>query len=135
MECFGCKLANNLLETYIVYENETVNVILDRFPFSYGHILILPKDHYESIDDLPDSVIVEINKVAKLLKPILMKAFDCPSVIMMQNNGAMNSLKHYHHHLIPYRDEDLTTLYDTSIYMDNSDDKLQQSLNKIKEYL
>lgn len=135
MKCLGCLLANNEIETYVVYEDDIVNVILDKFPFSYGHILIMPKEHYESMDDIPLDVYTHIMAVAQKLKPVLMSAFKCTSVILLQNNGAMNSLKHYHLHLIPHSDEDLSTLYDTSQYQDNSDIKLSESLSKIKSLM
>ncbi len=133
--CIGCQLANNTIPTYKVLETEHVNVILDLYPFSYGHILILPKEHYESVDDIPDAIHLDIIQTAKTLKPLLMKAFDASSVILLQNNGAMNSLKHYHLHLIPHSNEDLSTLYDTSIYQDNTPEKLEAALRKIKALL
>lgn len=132
MKCIGCLLANNEIETYLVYEDDQVNVILDKFPFSYGHILIMPKAHYVSMDDLPLELYTHIMKVAQKLKPVLMRAFNCKNIILLQNNGEINSLNHYHLHLIPYTNEDLATLYDTSKYQDNSDIKLNESLQKIK---
>lgn len=132
MSCFGCHLANNTVETYVVYEDEVVNVILDKFPFSNGHILILPKEHYESMDDLPQDVLIHIMTLAQRLKPIIQTTFNSKSVIILQNNGEMNSLKHYHLHLVPHTDEDLSTLYDTSVYQDNADEILSKIQTLIK---
>ena len=135
MACIGCLLANNQIDTYSLYEDDQINVILDKFPASYGHLLILPKDHYESFDDLPEALLTHIMNVAKTFKPVLMKAFNAPSVILIQNNGALNSLKHYHLHLVPHTDEDLSTLYDASVYQDNSDETLKKIQSKILSYL
>lgn len=135
MACIGCLLANNDIETYMVYQDDKINVILDKFPFSHGHILILPKAHYESFDDMPLDLHTHILEIAQKLKRVLMEAFQASSLILMQNNGSMNSLKHYHLHLIPHTDEDLSTLYDTTSFQDNSVESLTQSLNKIKQLL
>lgn len=135
MSCLGCQLANNEISTYSIYEDDTVNVILDIFPFSHGHLLILPKEHYPSFDDMPVEVHHHINKIALYIKPILMKAMNATSIIFVQNDGALNSLDHYHLHLIPHTDEDLSTLYDQRVHQDNSEAKLQEILKTIKQYL
>lgn len=124
--CIGCHLANNEIETFSVYEDNLINVILDKFPFSNGHLLILPKEHYESVDDLPTDLLSHILKVSQTLKSVLLSTLNATSVILMQNNGDLNSLKHYHLHLIPHTNEDLSTLYDTSKFEDNSTAKLQE---------
>ena len=53
-DCIFCKLANGVFPTNTVYEDDMFRVILDLGPASPGHMLILPKEHFENIYDLPE---------------------------------------------------------------------------------
>ena len=52
--CIFCKLANGDIPTNTIYEDEKYRVILDLGPATRGHALILPKDHYWYLYELPD---------------------------------------------------------------------------------
>ena len=52
-KCIFCKLANGEIPTNSIYEDEDFNVILDVGPATKGHALILPKEHYANIYELP----------------------------------------------------------------------------------
>ena len=54
--CIFCKLANGDIPTNTIYEDEKYRVILDLGPATRGHALILPKDHYCDLYELPDEV-------------------------------------------------------------------------------
>jgi histidine triad (HIT) family protein len=69
--CLGCKLANNMIDTSIVYENDFVTCILDIAPLNVGHILILPKHHYLDVDDLDEIIASKIMKTSALLAHLL----------------------------------------------------------------
>lgn len=133
--CIGCKLANGELPTYTIYEDKDLRVILDLYPYSKGHMLILTKEHYEGLVELPQNLAHKIMDLSKTLTETVNRAFNPDSVIVLQNNGAMNSLKHYHYHVVPhYSDSDINTLYDTKVYADNSQERLteiQETLLKV----
>lgn len=133
--CIGCKLANGELPTYTIYEDQDLRVILDLYPYSNGHMLILTKEHYEGLVELPQNLAHKIMDLSKTLTETVNRAFNPDSVIVLQNNGAMNSLKHYHYHVVPhYSDSDINTLYDTKVYADNSQERLteiQETLLKV----
>ena len=98
-------------------------------------MLILTKEHYEGLVELPQNLAHKIMDLSKTLTETVNKAFNPDSVIVLQNNGAMNSLKHYHYHVVPhYSDSDINTLYDTKVYADNSQERLteiQETLLKV----
>lgn len=124
--CIGCKLANGELPTYTIYEDKDLRVILDLYPYSKGHMLILTKEHYEGLVELPQNLAHKIMDLSKTLTETVNKAFNPDSVIVLQNNGAMNSLKHYHYHVVPhYSDSDINTLYDTSVHDQNDEEHLE----------
>ena len=54
--CIFCKLANGDIPTNSIYEDEDFRMILDASPASRGHALIIPKEHYRNIYELPDEL-------------------------------------------------------------------------------
>jgi histidine triad (HIT) family protein len=101
MQCLGCQLANNLIESYIIYENDLVTCILDIAPLNEGHILILPKEHYHDIDDLDEITANEIMKTSAVIARLLKIQYHPDGITVMQNGGKFNDLTHYHLHLFP----------------------------------
>ena len=54
MDCIFCKLANGEIPTATLYEDDEFRVILDQGPATKGHALILPKQHFANIYEIPD---------------------------------------------------------------------------------
>jgi len=102
MDCVFCKIINNEIPSYKVYEDDTVLAFLDINPESNGHTLIIPKQHYLDLDDIPSEVLSHIMDVAKNLKVLLQEKLNCDGLILVQNNGLVQEVKHYHLHLKPY---------------------------------
>lgn len=67
MDCIFCKLANGDIPTEMVYENEFVAAFNDMNPVAPKHILVVPKKHYESLNDIP---VDEMNIVSEIHKAI-----------------------------------------------------------------
>ena len=72
--CIFCKLANGIIPTNSIYEDENFNVILDAGPATKGHALILPKEHYRNIYELPEDTAAEVFKLAKRMAETIIKA-------------------------------------------------------------
>ena len=102
-DCIFCKIANGAIPTRSIYEDEDFKVILDMNPATKGHALILPKEHAESLFDLPDETAAKVLPLAKKLSEKLKKALKCDGLNIVQNNGevAGQTVKHFHLHLIP----------------------------------
>jgi histidine triad (HIT) family protein len=100
-DCFGCKLANSLVETQIVYENDRVTCLLDIAPLNEGHILILPKQHYHDVDELDGITAASIMMTSQLIAKALKALFNPDGITIIQNNGLFNDLTHYHMHVFP----------------------------------
>lgn len=111
MDCIFCKIIAGEIPSYTVYENDFVKVFLDINPVSEGHMMIVPKKHFENMIDIDLETLTEINKVAKLMIDRLQKLLSCDGVTISQNNGHGQEVKHYHMHLIPrYLDDELKTV-------------------------
>ena len=109
-DCIFCKLANGVFPTNSIYEDEDFNVILDASPATKGHALILPKEHYDNVYEMPDAL---LEKTIKLAKKIIQKETDvlgCDVYNIVQNNGeaAGQTVFHFHMHLIPrYKEKNM----------------------------
>lgn len=96
-----CKIINNEIPSYTIYEDDIVKVFLDVNPSHNGHTLIIPKKHYQDFFDIDEDTIHHIVKVAKRVASKLKEKLDCDGISLCQNNGLGQEIKHYHLHLIP----------------------------------
>lgn len=100
-ECVFCKIVSGDNPSYTLFEDESVKVLLDAFPNSTGHTLIIPKMHYKDLDDIPMQILSHIMEIAKKIKPLLQDKLNPESIVLVQNNGKEQKIKHFHLHLIP----------------------------------
>lgn len=105
-DCLFCKIINNEVESLTIFEDDNVKVLLDAFPNSPGHTLIIPKKHFKDLDDIDMNTISNIIKVAKNIKLLLERKLNPESIVLIQNNGEAEKIKHFHLHLIPYYKEE-----------------------------
>ena len=99
--CIFCKIANGEIPAKVIYEDEIVKVYLDINPIATGHTLIIPKKHFTDLDDIDLETINHIMKVAKDIKKLLEEKLGVKGIKIVQNNGILQDVKHYHLHLIP----------------------------------
>ena len=105
--CVFCKIMNNEIPSYTIYEDDIVKVFLSIDPISNGHTLIVPKEHFKDITDIPTSVLNHINEVQKDMYNLLNEKLSFDGLKFVQNNGYFQDIPHYHLHLIPhYENED-----------------------------
>ena len=101
--CIFCMIAKGDIPSATLYEDEKFRVILDLGPAGRGHALVLPKEHYADLFEIPADLAAEALKLAKSLLPAMKKALDCDGFQLVQNNGAAagQTVAHYHLHIIP----------------------------------
>lgn len=101
--CIFCKIANGEIPSATLYEDEDFRVILDLGPATKGHALILPKEHYPNLYELPDELAEKAVLLAKKMITKMKRALDCDGFNVVQNNGAPagQTVFHFHMHLIP----------------------------------
>lgn len=106
--CIFCKLANGVIPTNSIYEDDDFNVILDASPATKGHALILPKEHFANVYEIDEDILAKAVKLGKKIIEKETKVLGCDGYNMVQNNGevAGQTVFHFHMHLIPrYKDE------------------------------
>lgn len=102
-DCLFCKIAGGEIESEKVYEDDSVIAFLDIFPAAPGHTLIIPKSHYDTINNTPDPVLAKLISVARTAARAITSAFNVDGVNLFQNNGeaAGQIIHHVHLHIVP----------------------------------
>ncbi len=104
-ECIFCKIIKGEIPAAKVYEDELILAFLDINPVSEGHCLLVPKDHYDRLDDCPVDTIAAIgSKMGRIAKAIV-AATNAEGYNVLNNNGrcAGQLIGHVHFHIIPRR--------------------------------
>lgn len=121
-DCIFCKIINQEIPSYKVYEDEAVYAFLDLSQVTKGHTLVVPKKHvtdiFEYDEELAATLFSRIPKIARALEKALP---DCQGMNIINNNKelAYQSVFHSHVHLIPrYSKSD-----DFSIHFGNHQDQ------------
>ena len=106
--CIFCKIANGEIPSKRLYEDDAFRVILDLGPAAKGHALILPKEHYENLYELPDKTAAGAMLLAKKMAALMKEKLGCDGLNLIQNNGetAGQTVFHFHMHLIPRYEND-----------------------------
>ena len=101
--CIFCKIANGEIPSRTLYEDEKFRVIMDLGPATKGHSLILPKDHYANLYEIPEDLAADAAKLAKKLAIRMTEKLGADGFNIVQNNNeaAGQTVPHYHVHLIP----------------------------------
>lgn len=102
MECIFCKIINGEIPSYTIFEDDLVKCFLDVNPDSNGHLLIIPKKHIKDLDDMDSTTFNHIFEVAKNMKKLLEDKLNIDGVTLIQNNGLIQEVKHFHLHLKPF---------------------------------
>lgn len=106
--CIFCKIAAGEIPSHTLYEDEQFKVILDVSPATKGHALIIPKQHYADMYELPEDTAAEVIKLARKMMKTMTDKLKCDGFNIIQNNGkvAGQTVFHFHMHLIPrYKDD------------------------------
>lgn len=101
--CIFCKIANGEIPSRTIYEDEKFRVILDLGPATRGHALILPKEHYANLFEMPEDLAADAMKLAKKVAALQKTKLHADGLNLVQNNGAAagQTVEHFHIHLIP----------------------------------
>ena len=101
MDCLFCKINNNEIPSKTVYEDDIVKVIMDINPQSNGHLLIIPKTHFNDFTEINDDTLIHINRVSVKMKELLSERLNPDGFVLTVNYGITQIIKHYHMHIIP----------------------------------
>ena len=104
--CKFCRIISGELPAEIVFEDESCVAFLDNRPLFPGHCLLMPRDHYETLPDLPDSLTLPLFSNAKLLCSAVEDAMQAEGTFVAVNNKISQSVPHLHVHIVPRKKKD-----------------------------
>ncbi len=135
MKCLGCSLANKIAPVNLVFENNFVCCILDHDPFNEGHVMILPKEHFEDVDELDANTANAIIQAARLLSKAIKVLYKPDGITICQNGGIFSELTHFHMHVVPrYKHQSFADFYsDKSLNNEIIKNKLLYTRDEIVE--
>ena len=105
-DCAFCKIARGEVPTFIVFEDEASLAFLDHRPLFPGHCLLVPRQHFETLLDLPASLITALFLNAQLLARAAELALGAEGSFVAVNNRVSQSVPHFHIHVVPRRKKD-----------------------------
>ena len=129
--CIFCKIANGEIPSRTIYENEKFRVILDNGPATEGHALVLPKEHFANLFEIPADWAADAMKTAQAAAVLLKDKLGADGLNLVQNNGetAGQTVHHFHIHVIPrYAGDRQNILWKPT---NPSSEELDQVLRKI----
>ena len=107
-DCIFCRIVAGEIPSHTVYEDDDVFAFLDANPLAPGHTLVIPKDHHERLNDLPDDVAESLYGTLHDLVPAVEDAVDASASNIGFNNGeaAGQEIPHVHGHVVPRSEGD-----------------------------
>lgn len=109
-DCIFCKIVRGEIPSYQIFEDTDFLVFLDAFPSHKGHTLIIPKEHYADIFEMPSELADRIMGIGKKIAHAMKQSINADGYNFVQNNGEISgqAVMHYHLHIIPRYDNEPT---------------------------
>jgi len=100
-DCIFCKIANHQIESNYVYEDDLVCAFRDMAPLAPTHVLVVPKDHYDSVlDDVPAEVLAAMaHAVGQIAKSEGIAESGLRCVTNVGEDGGQ-TVRHFHVHVL-----------------------------------
>lgn len=91
---------------HVVFEDEKTIAFLDFRPLFPGHVLLIPREHHETLADLPAELVGPLFANAQLLSRAVPEAMEKPGSFVAMNNIVSQSVPHLHIHVVPRKPKD-----------------------------
>ena len=102
-DCLFCKIVAGELPSTRVHSDDRVIAIMDIFPATRGHVLVIPRAHASDLHDVSEADLAAVAVVTKRLAGRAVRGLHADGVTILQSNGAAawQTVFHYHVHVIP----------------------------------
>jgi len=107
-DCIFCKIVRGEIPALRVWETDECLAFLDVAPLARGHVLLIPKQHYQDIRDIPAEVLCSLTSQLPALAGAVIRATNATGLNLLQNTGRPSgqAVFHLHFHLIPRTEGD-----------------------------
>ena len=100
-DCLFCAIASGEQPAEIVLADEVVVAFLDSRPVFKGHVLVIPRDHYETLADLPAELVGPLFTRVQRVSAAVPAALGAQGTFVALNNVVSQSVPHLHVHVVP----------------------------------
>jgi len=100
-DCAFCSIAAGEVDAEIVLADDATIAFLDTRPLFPGHLLLIPCDHHETIEDLPPALVEPLFQTARTLAGAVRRAMGAEGTFVALNNTVSQSVPHLHVHVVP----------------------------------
>ncbi|MBS7008962.1 HIT family protein [Anaerostipes sp.] len=132
-DCVFCKIISGEIPSSTIYENSKFKVIMDIAPANKGHVLILPKEHFDNIYDIDTATAGQLFELTAMVARAIKSVLDCDGMNILQNNGTVagQTVFHFHMHIIPrYEGDSVNVGWKELSYQDGEMDQLREAILK-----
>ena len=134
MDCIFCKIVKGEIPAKIIDETEKSLAFLDAFPLTKGHSLVIPKNHYEKMQQIPPEENAELFETVRRVLSKVDKLTNATLVALHNGKDSGQEVPHVHIHLIPRSKQDSASAVH-SMFKDRpklTDDEFNKLVEKLK---
>jgi histidine triad (HIT) family protein len=108
LSCVFCDIVQRVTPSHVIYEDEEFIAILDKYPISIGHTLVLPKKHMGRVKDLSQNEFCALYARVYALNALITSRLGATASHISINDGAAANqlIPHVHVHIIPRSEND-----------------------------
>lgn len=131
-DCIFCRIVKGEIPASKVFESDSILSFLDINPVSRGHTLVIPRLHYETLEDFPDELLAELSKAVKQISAAAARAVGADGYnIQMSNRPAAGQVvPHAHFHIIPRFEGDGLKHWPGRAYGEGEAEAILQAIRK-----
>ena len=104
--CVFCEIVAGERPAHMVLDDELCLAFLDVRPLFHGHTLLIPRDHHETLADLPADLVEPLFARAQRLSVVMESALGAAGSFVAVNNKVSQSVPHVHVHVAPRNRKD-----------------------------
>jgi len=100
-DCLFCRIVAGTLPAQIVLADDVAVAFLDARPVFKGHVLVVPRDHYQTLADLPAALVGPLFRRVQRISAVMPAALGSQGSFVAANNTVSQSVPHFHAHVVP----------------------------------
>lgn len=131
-DCIFCKIVAGKIPATKLYEDDITLAFLDIHPVNPGHILVIPKEHYENLLTIPEEALKGVILASRKVAKAIVKGLNIEGFNFAQNNGAVagQAVNHLHFHIIPRREGDGLRHWPHKDYADGEEKEIVEKIKR-----
>jgi len=134
MDCIFCKIVSGEIKSKFLKETESSVSFLDAFPLATGHVLVIPKNHHQKIQDMSNEENTDLFSLVHQMMSNVDKITGSTLVAIHNGEDAGQEIPHVHVHLVPRSKTDsagaIHSMFNSSVNL--SESEMDELYNKLK---